>query len=180
MAGRTVTLNGFSKTYAMTGWRLGYLAGPPGIMRRVARLKAVCSACAPVVSQWAGVAALRGSQSCVEEYRRIYERRRGIVLDSLNRMGFTYGPPRGAFYVFINTSSTGMDSEDLSYTLLRDAHVLAFPGTGFGPQWVGYMRISYLASEAVLAEAMRRIEGRLLPRGPDSPADSARRREADA
>jgi aspartate/methionine/tyrosine aminotransferase len=86
------------------------------------------------------------------------------VLDGLDRMGFSYGPPRGAFYVFINTSSTGMDSEDLSYTLLRDAHVLAFPGTGFGPQWVGYMRISYLAPEEVLAEAMRRIERVLGPK----------------
>jgi aminotransferase len=159
MGSRTVTLNGFSKTYAMTGWRLGYLAGPPAIMRRVARLKSVCSGCAPVVSQWAGVAALCGPQDCVEDMRRIYERRRRIMLDSLDRMGMGYGYPSGAFYVFINTSSTGLDSEDLAYRLLRDAHVLAFPGTGFGPQWIGHMRVSYLAPEEVLAEAMQRVEG---------------------
>jgi aminotransferase len=163
MGSRTITLNGFSKTYAMTGWRLGYVAGPPAIMQRIARLKAVCSGCAPVVSQWAGVAALRGPQDGVEVFRRIYERRRRIMLDSFDRMGFTYGRPDGAFYVFINTSSTGMDSEELSLVLLRDAHVLAFPGTGFGPQWVGHMRISYLADEEVLREAMRRIERVLGP-----------------
>jgi aminotransferase len=158
MADRTITLIGFSKTYAMTGWRIGYVAGPPAIMRKLRRLKALCSSCAPVVSQWAGLAALTGSQEPVEEYRRIYERRRRIMLDSLDRMGFTYGEPRGAFYIFINTSSTGLDSEDLSLKLLQEAHVLAFPGTGFGPQWVDYMRISYLAPEAVLREALSRLE----------------------
>jgi aminotransferase len=164
MRDRTVTLNGFSKTYAMTGWRLGYVAGHVALMQRVAKLKALCSGCAPVVSQWAGVAALSGPQDCVEEFRRTYEGRRRIMLDSLDRMGFSYGRPDGAFYVFINTSSTGMDSEDLSYTLLKDAHVLAFPGTGFGPQWVGYMRVSYLADQGILREAMRRFEGRFGPK----------------
>jgi aminotransferase len=158
MAERTVTLIGFSKTYAMTGWRLGYVAGPRSIMRKLRRLKGLCSSCAPVVSQWAGVAALTGTQEPVEEYRRIYERRRRLMLDSFDRVGFTYGEPRGAFYIFINTSSTGLDSEDLSLKLLQEAHVLAFPGTGFGPQWVDYMRISYLAPEETLREAMRRIE----------------------
>jgi aminotransferase len=158
MAERTITLIGFSKTYAMTGWRIGYVAGPRTIIRKLRRLKGLCSSCAPVVSQWAGVAALTGSQKPVEDYRRIYERRRRIMLDGFDRVGFTYGEPRGAFYVFINTSSTGLDSEDLSLRLLREARVLVFPGTGFGPQWVNYMRISYLAPEDTLLEAMSRIE----------------------
>jgi aminotransferase len=159
MADRTVTLNGFSKAYCMTGWRIGYLAGPPAIMGRVARLKALCSSCAPVVSQRAAIAALTGPQDAVEEYRRIYEGRRRVMVEALDDMGFTYGDPRGAFYVFVNTSSIGMDSIDFSYKLLEDASVLAFPGTGFGDQWVDYMRISYLADEPELAEAMARIKG---------------------
>jgi aminotransferase len=158
MAERTITLNGFSKTYCMTGWRVGYLAGPRSVMRRVRRLKELASSCAPVVSQWAGVSALEGPQDAVEEYRRIYEGRRRVMLDGLDRMGFTYGDPRGAFYIFVNASSVGMDSIDLSRKLLEEARVLIFPGTGFGEQWVDYMRASYLAPEAELAEAMRRIE----------------------
>lgn len=158
MAERTITLNGFSKAYCMTGWRIGYLAGPPSIMRRVRELKALCSAAAPIVSQRAGIAALTGPQDAVEEYRLIYEGRRRIMLDALDRMGFTYGEPRGAFYIWVNASSVGMDSIDLSYKLLEEANVLAFPGTGFGEQWVDYMRIAYLAPEDELTEALTRME----------------------
>jgi aminotransferase len=158
MAERTITLNGFSKAYCMTGWRIGYLAGPPRIMRRVRELKALCSAAAPIVSQRAGIAALTGPQDAVEEYRLIYEGRRRIMLDALDRMGFTYGEPRGAFYIWVNASSVGMDSIDLSYKLLEEANVLAFPGTGFGEQWVDYMRIAYLAPEDELTEALTRME----------------------
>ena len=158
MAERTITLNGFSKAYCMTGWRIGYLAGPPSIIRRVRELKALCSAAAPIVSQRAGIAALTGPQDAVEEYRLIYEGRRRIMLDALDRMGFTYGEPRGAFYIWVNASSVGMDSIDLSYKLLEEANVLAFPGTGFGEQWVDYMRIAYLAPEDELTEALTRME----------------------
>ena len=165
MAERTITLNGFSKTYCMTGWRVGYVAGPRNVMRRVRRLKELASSCAPVVSQWAGVAALEGPQDAVEEYRRIYEGRRRVVLDGLDRLGFTYGDPRGAFYIFVNASSVGMDSIDLSRKLLEEARVLIFPGTGFGEQWVDYMRVSYLAPEEELAEAMSRVEACLGLRG---------------
>lgn len=158
MAARTITLNGFSKTYAMTGWRVGYVAGPRPIIRALRRLKGLCSTCAPVVSQWAALAALRGSQESIEEFRRIYERRRRLMLDGLDRMGLTYGEPRGAFYIFTNTSSTGMNSLDLALKLLREAHVLIFPGTGFGEQWVDYTRISLLAPEEILSEAIARME----------------------
>ena len=158
MAERTITLNGFSKTYCMTGWRVGYLAGPAAIMRRVRKLKELASCCAPVVSQWAGLAALNGPQDAVEEYRRIYEGRRRVMLDGLDRIGFTYGEPRGAFYIWVNASSVGMDSIDLTQKLLEEARVLIFPGTGFGDQWVDYMRVSYLAPEDELKEAMARLE----------------------
>jgi len=131
----------------------------------VRRLKELASSCAPVVSQWAGVAALEGPQDAVEEYRRIYEGRRRVVLDGLDRLGFTYGDPRGAFYIFVNAASVGMDSIDLSRKLLEEARVLIFPGTGFGEQWVDYMRVSYLAPEEELAEAMSRVEACLGLRG---------------
>src|SRR5262245_3543300 len=158
MAERTITLNGFSKTYAMTGWRVGYVAGPRTVMRRVRRLKELASSCAPVVSQWAGVAALEGPQDAVEEYRLIYAGRRRVMLEGLDRMGFTYGEPRGGFYIFVNASSVGMDSIDLTQKLLEEGRVLIFPGTGFGEQWVDYMRVSYLAPEDELREAMARVE----------------------
>jgi len=158
MAERTITLNGFSKTYAMTGWRVGYAAGPRATMRALRRRKQLCSVCAPVVSQWAALAALRGPQDSVAEFHRIYTRRRAMMLRSLDRLGFTYGEPRGAFYVFANTSSTGMDSIDLSLKLLQEGHVLIFPGTGFGEQWVNYLRFTLLQPDDVLAEAMARVE----------------------
>jgi aminotransferase len=155
---RTVTLNGFSKTYAMTGWRVGYVAGPRRILQRLRKLKALCSVCAPVVSQRAALAALLGPQDSVEAFRRIYEGRRRLMLDSLDRMGFSYGEPRGAFYIWTNTSSIGMDSIDLTLKLLQEAHVLIFPGTGFGEQWVDYLRISLLQPEEILSEAAARME----------------------
>lgn len=159
MAERTVTVNGFSKTFCMTGWRIGWIAGPTEIMRRARRLKQLTSTCAPVVSQRAGIAALTGPMDAVEEYKRIYTRRRTIVLETLDRLGFTYGEPRGAFYVFLNASSIGVSAADLSLKLLREAHVLIFPGTGFGEQWGDYMRLAWLVPEEELTEAMRRIEG---------------------
>lgn len=163
MAERTVTVNGFSKTYCMTGWRVGWVAGPPAIMREVARLKGLASQGAPLVSQYAGIAALEGPQDAVAEYLEIYARRRRIVLDTLDRVGFTYGQPRGGFYVFMNAGSIGIPAEELSRKLLTEAHVLIFPGTGFGAEWSQYMRLAWLAPEVEIAEAMARIERVLAP-----------------
>jgi aminotransferase len=158
MAERTVTVNGFSKTFCMTGWRIGYLGGPRPVMERARRQKAIVSTCAPVVSQAAGVAALTGPTDVIEEYRQIYTRRRRIVLDTLDRLGISYGEPRGGFYVFLNAASTGMAAPDLALKLLEEAHVLIFPGTGFGEAWTDYMRLAWLVPEPELIEAMRRIE----------------------
>ena len=163
MAERTITVNGFSKTYCMTGWRVGWVAGPEPIMREVARLKRLVSACAPLVSQYAGLAALQGPQDAVGEYLEQYSRRRRIVLDTLDRLGFTYGQPRGGFYVFLNAGSSGYPAEQLSRKLLTEAHVLIFPGTGFGPNWSQYMRLAWLAPEERIAEAMARVERCLSP-----------------
>lgn len=158
MAERTITINGFSKTYCMTGWRVGWVAGPEAILREVARRKRLTSASAPLVSQYAGIAALEGPQDAIDAYLEQYSRRRRIVLDTLDRLGFTYGLPRGGFYVFLNAGSSGMPAEQLSRKLLTEAHVLIFPGTGFGPNWSQYMRLAWLAPEERIAEAMARVE----------------------
>lgn len=165
MAERTITINGFSKTYCMTGWRVGWVAGPEAIMREVARRKRLTSASAPLVSQYAGIAALEGPQDAIDSYLEQYSRRRRIVLDTLDRLGFTYGLPRGGFYVFLNAGSSGMPAEQLSRKLLSDAHVLIFPGTGFGPNWSQYMRLAWLAPEERIAEAMTRVERCLTGQG---------------
>ena len=164
MAERTITVNGFSKSYCMTGWRVGWVAGPERIMREVARRKRLTSAAAPLVSQFAAIAALNGPQDTIELYLQQYSRRRRIVLDTLDRLGFTYGTPWGGFYVFLNAGSSGMAAEQLSRKLLTDAHVLIFPGTGFGPNWSQYMRLAWLAPEARITEAMARVERALKPR----------------
>jgi aminotransferase len=158
MADRTITVNGFSKTYRMTGWRVGWVAGPVAIMREVARLKRLVSDSAPLVSQYAGLAALEGPQDDVAGCLAQYARRRRIVLDSLDRLGFGYGTPRGGFHVFLNATASGMSAEDLSRKLLAEAHLLILPGAGLRPQWSEHMRLAWLAPEATITEAMDRLE----------------------
>ncbi|MGA8425990.1 MAG: pyridoxal phosphate-dependent aminotransferase [Candidatus Dormiibacterota bacterium] len=162
MAERTVTINGFSKTFCMTGWRLGYLAGPSRFMAEARQLKELMSVCAPTVSQWAGLAALSGPMDFLKEYLKIYSRRRKIVLSALDRLGFKYGRPMGAFYVFVDASSIGVRAFDLARRLLEEAHVLIFPGTGFGEEWSDYLRISWVQPEQEIGEAFDRIERALL------------------
>jgi aminotransferase len=157
MSGRTITLNGFSKSYAMTGWRVGYIAAPGGFIDAVTGLKSAINRHAPAVSQWAAVAALEGPQDCIAEMRALYDSRRHLVMNALTDMGLSFGQPRGAFYIWANISSTGIEATMLSYLLLRDAGVLVFPGTGFGENWGNYMRFTLLQPEAVLEDAMERI-----------------------
>lgn len=157
MAERTITLNGMSKSYSMTGWRVGYIAAPGAFIDAVTGLKSAINKHAPAVSQWAAVAALDGPQDCIREMRETYDRRRHLVMDALRGMGLTYGQPRGAFYIWANITSTGIEATMLSYLLLRDAGVLVFPGTGFGENWGNYMRFTLLQPEPVLEEAMERI-----------------------
>jgi len=157
MRGRTITLNGFSKTYAMTGWRLGYVVAPPALTRAIRALKAMVSVCAPVPSQWAGVAAMEGPQDCVDFFRRSYDERRRALMAALDDCGFTYGYPRGAFYIFANTTSTGLPAFELSRRLLLEGKVLVFPGTAFGENWKHYLRFSLLQPTPVLLEALDRL-----------------------
>lgn len=157
MRERTITLNGVSKAYAMTGWRIGYLAGPAPFIRAATALKAMTNVHAPTVSQWAAIAALDGPESVVTEMRETYAARRRLLLDALDEMGFTYGEPRGGLYIWVNTSSTGIDAVELSRMFL-DEGVLLFPGTGFGDGWGGYMRMTLLQPIDVLVEAITRMK----------------------
>lgn len=163
MAERTVTVNGFSKTYCMTGWRLGYLAGPVPVMERAQALKRILSGPPPVISQYAGLAALRGPTAFLDDYLETYRQRRKVVLDGLDGLGFAYGPPMGAFYVFVDASSIGRSAYDLSRSLLLDGKVLIFPGTAFGPRWTDYLRMSWLQPVSELEEALERIRDVLRP-----------------
>jgi aminotransferase len=157
MRERTITLNGVSKTYAMTGWRIGYLAGPAPVVDAVAALKTMVNIQAPTVSQWAAVAALEGPQDCVAEMRATYAARRRLLLDFLDEMGFSYGEPRGGLYIWVNTTASGVPALELSSRFL-DEGVLIFPGTGFGENWGDYMRMTLLQPIEVLAEAVARMK----------------------
>lgn len=158
MQGRTITIGGFSKSYAMTGWRLGYIMAPAALTRAIRALKTLVSISAPAISQWAGVAALTGPQACVEEFRTTFDARRRALMPALDAMGFTYGHPYGAFYIFANVSATGMPAFTLAKRLLEEARVLIFPGTGFGAAWGDYLRFSLAQPTPVLLEAVARLQ----------------------
>ena len=164
MRERTITLNGVSKTYAMTGWRIGYLVGPAEFIRVATALKEMVNLQAPTVSQWAAVAALDGPQDCVTEMGEVYTARRSMLMQALDEMGFTYGTPRGGLYIWANTASTGIESTELSYLFLKEGKVLIFPGTGFGEHWGDYMRMTLLQPIEVLEEAISRMKSVLASR----------------
>lgn len=157
MAERTITLDAFSKAYAMTGWRCGYVAAPANVIDAMARIKQATTGPAATVSQWAGLAAITGPQDSVAEYKAIYTERRAVLLEGLRKMGFAYGEPRGGLFVWVDSSSTGIHATELSYLLLNEARVLIFPGTAFGEQWRDYVRITMLEPIDVLREAVERM-----------------------
>ncbi len=156
---RTVTLGGFSKTYAMTGWRVGYVAAPADFIGTMTAVKAATTGPLSAVSQYAALAAATGSQACVAEYREIYRRRILFMKSGLNNLGFTFGEPQGAFFVYTNAMSCGIPAFELSYLLLKEGHVLIFPGTAFGEKWVDWLRISVLQPEDQLSMALDRMAG---------------------
>lgn len=156
---RTVTLGGFSKTYAMTGWRVGYVAAPADFIGTMTAVKAATTGPLSAVSQYAALAAATGSQACVAEYREIYRRRILLMKSGLRNLGFTFGEPQGAFFVYTNAMSSGIPAFELSYLLLKEGHVLIFPGTAFGEKWVDWLRISVLQPEDQLSMALERMAG---------------------
>jgi len=158
MKSRTITINGFSKTYCMTGWRIGYLHGPAQIVEAMIPLKYTLTISAPSMCQKGALAALKGPQDCIEEFKSIYTERRETVLKSLDSMDLHYGPSRGAFYVFAKIDSLGLNALDFCQRLLETEKVLIFPGTAFGPAGEGFVRISLLAPIEKVREAMGRME----------------------
>lgn len=158
MAERTLTINGFSKAYSMTGWRLGYVAGPAGLIGALMKMHQSTTNCAVTFAQWGGVAAYRGDQGCVAEMAREFDRRRRLVMDALRRMpGVRCVEPRGAFYAFPDFSALGRSDVDLAEDLLRRAHVALVPGSAFGPGGEGHLRIAYSTGYDALAAGLARM-----------------------
>ena len=158
MRERTVVVNGFSKAYAMTGWRLGYAAGPREIIKVMIKLHQFAIMCAPTTSQYAAIEAMRSCDDEIERMAIQFGMRRGLMTSTLNRMGLTCADPQGTFYVFPSIRSTGMTSEEFCETLLREQKVAVVPGDAFGESGEGHVRISYSYSVDHLIEALRRIE----------------------
>jgi len=158
MKERTIVINGFSKSYAMTGWRLGYAAGPAMIIEQMVKIHQFAIMCAPTASQYAGVEALKNGDPDVEMMRDAYDKRRRYVIHSLRSMGLECFEPYGAFYVFPCIKSLGMTSEEFATKLLQEEKVAVVPGTAFGECGEGYLRISYAYSIENLKIALERIE----------------------
>lgn len=158
---RTLLINGFSKAFAMTGWRLGYAAGPKPVIDAMLKIHQYTMLCAPIMSQKAGEEALRTEMHKnyyqVREMVRNYNRRRVFVVQSFRDMGFSCFEPRGAFYAFPNITKTGLSSEEFCRRLIMEQHVACVPGTAFGASGEGFIRCSYATSMENLEEAMRRI-----------------------
>jgi aspartate aminotransferase len=153
MLERTITINGFSKAYAMTGWRLGYLAAPFDVISSMDKVMQHSVGCVNTFAMWGGVAALNGDQTCVEEMRKHFEERRKYVIDRFAGMNLSTAPAEGAFYAFVNI---GGDDVAAANKLLDKVHVAVTPGTAFSAP--GWIRVSYVASMERLAEALDRIE----------------------
>ena len=157
MKERTIVVNGFSKAYAMTGWRLGYAVGPEPVIKVMTKIHQSCIMSAPTTSQYAAIAALRSCDDSIEMMRDEYNRRRRYVVKALNDMGLTCFEPRGAFYVFPCIRCSGLTSQEFCEMLLKEQEVAIIPGDAFGASGEGYARISYAYSVEHLETAMRRI-----------------------
>lgn len=158
MKERTILVNGFSKAYAMTGWRLGYVSGPFPIIKQMLKLHQYAIMCSPTVSQWAGVEALRNCDDEVEKMVKEYDTRRRLLVKEFNRMGLECFEPEGAFYVFPCIKSTGLSSEEFCSRLVEEYDVAIVPGNAFGESGEGFVRVSYAYSINHLVEALKRIE----------------------
>jgi aspartate/methionine/tyrosine aminotransferase len=159
MKERTITLNGFSKTYAMTGWRVGYMAAPADFVEKLTEPRHTLSINTCTVSQHAALAALTGPQDEMEATFAAYAERRAYLMETLSEAGLSYGAPGGAFYIYTNISATGMKAKPFCEALLRETGVMVFPGDMFGEPDSDFIRISYLQPLPLIREAMARIKG---------------------
>jgi aminotransferase len=159
MRERTVLIGGFSKAYAMTGWRIGYVAAPTEIMTGIAKVHQYGIMCAPTAAQYAAMEAIRTGEPFVREMLAEYDRRRTLMTRRLNEMGLHCFEPRGAFYCFPNVSeATGLDEETFAQRLLAEEHVAVVPGVAFGPSGAGHVRACYATAYEEIVEAMDRME----------------------
>lgn len=155
---RTITINGFSKAYSMTGWRLGYACGPEEIMKQITKIHQYAIMCAPTTSQYAAVEALRNGDEEIEKMRNEYDRRRRLIVHGFNKLGLTCREPKGAFYAFPCIESTGLSSDEFCEKLLQSKKVALVPGTAFGKGGEGFIRASYCYSAEHILKALERIE----------------------
>lgn len=158
MRDRTLVINGFSKGFAMTGWRLGYICGPAPIVEQMTKIHQYAIMCAPTTSQYAAVEALRNCGRDVEQMRESYNQRRRFLMNEFRKMGLQCFEPYGAFYAFPSIREFGMTSEEFATRLLQEEKVAVVPGTAFGDCGEGFLRISYAYSLADLKEAIGRLE----------------------
>ncbi len=157
MAERTLLINGFSKTFSMTGWRLGYICGPKEILKQITKIHQFAIMCAPTTSQHAAIEALRSCDADVERMKEEYDSRRKIIVKGFNELGLTCREPKGAFYAFPCIKSTGMTSDEFCEKLLYSKKVAIVPGTAFGDSGEGFVRASYCYSIEHIKEALLRI-----------------------
>jgi aminotransferase len=155
---RTILLGGFSKDYAMTGWRIGYACGPGEIISGMTRIHQYTIMSAPTTAQDAALVSLTGGEKYVQEMLAEYDRRRRLIVDGFNRLGLSTFEPHGAFYAFPNVSASGMNDETFAETLLREEHVAVVPGNAFGPGGEGFVRCCYATAYEQIEEALRRME----------------------
>ncbi|MFN4128302.1 MAG: pyridoxal phosphate-dependent aminotransferase [Paracoccaceae bacterium] len=155
---RTITLSGMSKAYAMTGWRIGYFAGPPDLIPALAEINHAFAISTAAVSQHAALAALTGSQDCVEEMRAIYDERRRVLCAGLTELGIPYAEPQGAFYVYADVSKTGIGATLFCERLLREGQVLMYPGGIYGDYTDDFVRMSLTQPVARIREAITRMK----------------------
>jgi len=158
MHNRTILLGGFSKNYAMTGWRIGFAAAPSAILAGLLRIHQYTIMSAPTMAQAAALEALAHGQPYVEEMRSEYDRRRILIVNGLNHLGLATFEPRGAFYAFPNIAAAGMDDETFAQKLLEEERVAVIPGTAFGPGGEGFVRCSYATAYEKIEEALLRIQ----------------------
>jgi len=158
MAERTLTVNGFSKAYAMTGWRLGYVAGPAPLIRQIMKVHSHSATCATSFAQWGGVAALEGPQDVIDAMVAAWDRRRRFVTERLNAIpGFRCPLPEGAFYAFPDVSGTGLSGQEVAQKLIEEAYVGVTPGDAFGASGSGCIRLSFATADELLGRALDRI-----------------------
>ena len=157
MRERTILINGFSKAFSMTGWRLGYACGPKEIISQATKIHQFAIMCAPTTAQHAAIEALKNCDEAVADMKAEYNRRRRLIVDGFNKAGLVCREPKGAFYAFPCIKSTGLTSDEFCERLLHEKHVAVVPGTAFGKGGEGFVRASYCYSTEHIIEALRRI-----------------------